>query len=241
MSKKISVLIPMYNEIKTAPDTARTLSGYMKKTFGDDYEIVFFDDGSTDGCSNEVKKLGLDNVRVEGYSVNKGKGGAVRCGIGHCQGDIIVCTDCDLAYGCDAILDIYNKIVDGGHHIVIGSRNLSSDGYEGYTALRRIMSKLYIKVVSFIAGFRYTDSQCGLKAYCAEAAKSVFDKCEVNGFAFDLEVLLLAEKMKFKIAEIPVKVINHRKTESKVKPFRDACRMLGEISRIKKRIKKIKL
>ena len=241
MSKKISVLIPMYNEIKTATNTARTLSRYMQKNFGDDYEIVFFDDGSTDGCRNEVKKLGLDNVRVEGYLKNKGKGAAVRHGIRCCRGDIIVCTDCDLAYGCDSILNIYNKIVSGGHHIVIGSRNLSSDGYEGYTALRRIMSKLYIKVVSFIAGFRYTDSQCGLKAYCAEAAKSVFDKCGVNGFAFDLEVLLLAEKMKFKIAEIPVKVINHRKNDSKVKPLRDACKMLGEISSIKKRIKKIKL
>lgn len=241
MPKKISVLIPMYNEITTAPHTARILDGYMSEKFGDDYEIVFFDDGSTDGCRDAVKKLGLDNIRAEGYSVNKGKGGAVRHGIGHCRGDVIVCTDCDLAYGCDAILDIYNRIVSGGEHIVIGSRNLSADGYEGYTPLRRIMSKLYIKIVSFIAGFRYSDSQCGLKAYCAEAAKSIFDKCSVNGFAFDLEVLLLADKMKMKVAEMPVKVINHRESASKVRPVRDAIAMIKDAKKIKKKLKKLKI
>ena len=238
---KLSVLIPMYNEKNIVEKTARTLTEYLDPKFGGDYEIVFSDDGSTDGCGEVVRALDLPNVRVVSYPDNRGKGSAVREGIGKCWGDVIVCTDCDLAYGCDAIVDIYNRIISGGEHVIIGSRNIASDGYDGYTFIRKIMSKIYIKLVSFIAGFRYSDSQCGIKAYCAEAARSIFDRCTVNGFAFDLEVLLLAEKLGMKIAEIPVKIINHRESTSKVHPFRDAVKMIKDVKRIKKRIKKLKM
>lgn len=238
---KLSVLVPMYNEKNIAENTAKMLSGYLAPKFGDEFEIVFSDDGSTDGCADLVKALGMSNVRVVSYHDNRGKGSAVREGIKACDGDVIVCTDCDLAYGCDAIVKIYNRIISGGEHVIIGSRNIAPDGYEGYTFIRKVMSKMYIKLVSFIAGFRYSDSQCGLKGYCAEAARSIFEHCTVNGFAFDLEVLLLTEKLGMKIAEIPVKVINHLERASKVHPFRDAANMMRDVKRIKKRIRKLKI
>ena len=239
---KLSVLIPMYNEKNTVAETAKALVEYLSPKFGDSYEIVFSDDGSTDGCASLLRALELPNVRVIScYPDNRGKGSAVREGIQRCYGDVVVCTDCDLAYGTDAILDIYNRIISGGEHVVIGSRNIASDGYDGYTFMRKLMSKTYIKVVSLIAGFKYSDSQCGIKAYCSEAARSIFDLCSVNGFAFDLEVLLIAEKLGMKIAEIPVKVINHRESASKVSPVRDAMKMIKDVKRIKKRIKKLKM
>lgn len=238
---KLSVLIPMYNEKNIAEDTAKTLVEYLTPKFGDDYEIVFSDDGSADGCGDLVRALELPNVRVTSYPDNRGKGSAVREGIKKCQGDVIVCTDCDLAYGIDVIVDIYNRIVSGGEHVVIGSRNVARDGYDGYTFMRKLMSKMYIKLVSFIAGFRYSDSQCGLKCYCAEAARSIFEHCTINGFAFDLEALLLCDKLGMKIAEFPVKVINHRESASKVNPVRDAIKMIKDVRKIKKRIRKIKI
>lgn len=238
---KLSVLIPMYNEKNIVESTAKTLTEYLEPKFGDDYEIVFSDDGSTDGCGELVRSLDLPNVRVVSYPDNRGKGSAVREGIKKCVGDVIVCTDCDLAYGTDAIINIYNRIISGGEHVVIGSRNIASDGYEGYTFLRKMMSKTYIKLVSLIAGFRYSDSQCGLKCYCIESARSIFEHCTVNGFAFDLEVLLLSEKFGMKIAEIPVKIINHRESTSKVHPFRDSVKMIKDVKRMKKRIRKLKI
>ncbi|MBO5039628.1 MAG: glycosyltransferase [Clostridia bacterium] len=238
---KLSVLIPMYNEKNIAENTARTLVGCLAPEFGDDFEIVFSDDGSTDGCGELVKALDLPNVRVVSYPDNRGKGSAVREGIKKCVGDVIVCTDCDLAYGTDAIINIYNRIISGGEHVIIGSRNIASDGYEGYTFLRKMMSKTYIKLVSLIAGFRYSDSQCGLKCYCIESARSIFEYCTVNGFAFDLEALLLAEKFGMKIAEVPVKIINHRESTSKVHPFRDSVKMIRDVKKMKKRIKKLKI
>jgi dolichyl-phosphate beta-glucosyltransferase len=238
---KLSVLIPMYNEKNIVESTAKTLTEYLEPKFGDDYEIVFSDDGSTDGCGELVRSLDLPNVRVVSYPDNRGKGSAVREGIKKCVGDVIVCTDCDLAYGTDAIINIYNRIISGGEHVVIGSRNIASDGYEGYTFMRKMMSKTYIKLVSLIAGFRYSDSQCGLKCYCIESARSIFEHCTVNGFAFDLEVLLLSEKFGMKIAEIPVKIINHRESTSKVHPFRDSVKMIKDVKRMKKRIRKLKI
>lgn len=79
-----------------------------------------------------------------------------------------------------------------------------------------------------------SDSQCGCKAYRGEAIKSIFSKCEINGFAFDFETILLAQKLKYDIIELPVKIINHR--ESKVNIFKDTINMLKELKAIKSRL-----
>jgi dolichyl-phosphate beta-glucosyltransferase len=119
--------------------------------------------------------------------------------------------------------------------MVTGSRNLSDDGYEGYTFLRKIMSKTYIKVLCMVGGFKLSDSQCGCKAFSGKAAKEIFSRCEVNGFAFDFEAILWAGKLGFKITEMPVKIINHR--ESKVNVIKDTLKMLRDLRRIKKSVK----
>ena len=124
----------------------------------------------------------------------------------------------------------------GAPHVLVGSRNLSSDGYEGYTLSRKLASKLYIRLLCAVGGLRVSDSQCGCKAFSKDAARAIFSRAEVNGFAFDFEVLLLAEKLGLSIGEFPVKVINHR--ASKVRLIADATRMLKEVSAIKKRVKK---
>ena len=160
MGLKLSVIIPMYNEEKHAADTARTLSAFLDGKFPDgDYEIIFSNDGSRDSCAEKVTELNLPQVRVIGYPDNRGKGSAVREGVMNSLGDAVVYTDCDLAYGCDAVYGIYSELVKTGSDLVIGSRNLRADGYEGYTALRRLMSKTYIKLISLVAGFKYSDSQ----------------------------------------------------------------------------------
>ena len=226
----------MYNESKIIEETARELSEYMSKNF-DSYEILFSNDGSKDDCAQKCAALGLPNVRVVGYEVNRGKGCAVREGIMQADGDIIMFTDADLAYGTDVIKRYYDKFAElPDTDMLIGSRNISADGYEGYTFLRRVMSKIYIKVLCIVGGFRLTDSQCGCKAFRKETAKEIFSKCEVNGFAFDFEVILFATKLGKKITEMPVKIINHR--ESSINPIKDSVKMLRDLIKIKKRIKK---
>lgn len=232
---KISLCIPMYNELSIIEDTARAVSEYMEKTF-DDYEVIFSNDGSKDGCDKAVEALNLPRVRVIGYEENRGKGYAVRKAMLAADGDIVMFTDADLAYGLDVVKKTYDTFVQNpDSDMVIGSRNLSADGYEGYTFIRKIMSKVYIKVLCIAGGFKLSDSQCGCKAFTREATQKIFPRCEVDRFAFDFECILWAVKYGMKITEMPVKIINHR--ESKVNIVKDTLRMLRDLRKMKKRIK----
>ena len=236
---KFSLCIPMYNELSIIKETAQTLSDYMAANF-DDYEIIFSNDGSKDGCDKTVEALGLPNVRVVGYPDNRGKGCAVRTALMAAEGDIVMFTDADLAYGTDVIKQVYDTFADRPNaDMVIGSRNLHKDGYEGYTFIRKLASKIYIKVLCFLGGFRLTDSQCGCKAFTRETVWEIFPRCEVNGFAFDFEAILWATKLGKTVVETPVKIINHR--ESKVHVFKDTFKMLGDLAKMRKRIKRIEI
>ena len=233
---KISVCIPMYNENRVIAESAKTLFEYMAANF-DDYEIVFCSDGSTDGCDKTVEALNLPNVRVIAYEKNQGKGCAVRTAMLAATGDVRMFTDADLAYGTGVIKQVADAFANNPDaEMVIGSRNLDKSGYEGYTFLRKIMSKVYIKVLCIAGGFKLSDSQCGCKAFRADATEKIFSRCEVNGFAFDFEAILWAVKMKMKIVEIPARVINHG--ESKVRIIRDTIKMLKDLAKMKKRIRK---
>ena len=236
---KFSLCIPMYNELSIIKETAQTLSDYMSANF-EDYEIIFSNDGSKDGCDKAVEEMNLPCVRVVGYPDNRGKGYAVRTAMLAAEGDIIMFTDADLAYGTDVIKRVYETFEQNPDaQMVIGSRNLSKDGYEGYTAIRKLASKVYIKVLSIVGGFKLSDSQCGCKAFTGAAAKEIFSRCEVDRFAFDFECILWAVKFGMKIVEMPVKIINHR--ESKVSILRDSVKMIRDILTMKKRIKKAQI
>ena len=238
-NKKISLCIPMYNESSIIADTAKTLHEYMSATF-ESYEIIFSNDGSKDGCDKIVEDMNMPNVRVVGYPNNQGKGCAVRTALLAAEGDIVMFTDADLAYGCDVIKQVYDEFAaNPAADMVIGSRNLHKDGYEGYTFIRKLASKTYIKVLCLAGGFRLSDSQCGCKAFTRETVQEIFPRCEVNGFAFDFEAILWATKLKKTIVETPVKIINHR--ESKVNVLRDTFKMLKDLVKMKKRIKKAKI
>ena len=235
---KISVCIPMYNENAIIESTAITLSEYMSAQF-EDYEILFCDDGSRDGCGDTVRKLNLPNVKVISYEKNRGKGFAVRTAMLNATGDIRIFTDADLAYGTDVIRGITDTFASNPEaSLVIGSRNIHRDGYEGYTWLRRVASRVYIRVLCAVGGFRLSDSQCGCKAFTGDAANEIFKRCEVDGFAFDFEAILWAVKMQMKIVELPVKVVHHG--GSKVRVLRDTFRMLRDLRRMKKRIQATK-
>ena len=116
---KISVCIPMYNEASIAAEFARTLHAACASfagAWGDEYELIFCDDGSSDDCAEIVRReaqaLGAAStngdvppvvIRVVGYPDNRGKGSAVRTAFKASAGDLVMYTDCDLAYGTDVI------------------------------------------------------------------------------------------------------------------------------------------
>ena len=233
---RLTIVIPMYNEERIVEDTIRAVEAFLAENYPDS-EAVFVNDGSTDGTVSAFKDAASScpHVRLAGYEKNRGKGCAVRTGMLEGKGDIILFTDCDLAYGLEIIKDFVKT--NGSCDVCIGSRALHPDGYAGYSGLRKLMSKVYLFVVRAASGFPWSDSQSGIKSFKNEAAKRIFgdSRCVTDGFAFDLEALMLAKAMNMTVKEIPVKIINHR--ESHIHPIRDTLRMLGELRRIKKRIR----
>ena len=235
----ISICVPMYNESSIIESTAKTLCEYMSSRYGNDFEIIFSNDGSRDNCADIVESLALPNVKVVGYEKNQGKGCAVRHAILASAGDIVIFTDADLAYGVDVISQAVDELHKNEYSAVVASRALHPNGYEGYTFIRKLASKTYIKALNTLCGIKLSDAQCGFKAFRGDEGRKIFSHCQTNNFAFDLEAILVAQKMKLKIFEMPAMIINHR--DSKVNVLRDAPKMLKEALAIKKRVKNIEI
>ena len=236
---KISLVIPMYNESSVLPTTLKKVSEYMAANF-DDYEVIFANDGSRDNSADIVKNFEDEHIKLGGYEVNQGKGCAVRTGMLEATGDIVMFTDCDLAYELgvvDRAVKMFEESSDSD--LVIGSRSIHKEGYEVYSFVRKLASKTFLTVLRVVGGLKCSDSQTGFKAFRGEAARKIFSKCETNGFAFDFEVILIAQKYGMKISEMPVKIINQN--DSKVNVIKDTMKMIKDILRIKKRVKKLEL
>ena len=234
---KLSVCIPMYNERAVIADTAKQLADALDARFAGDYELIFSDDGSTDGSADCVRALELPCVRVVGYPENRGKGCAVRTAMLAANGEIALFTDADLAYGTDVIVQAVELFSEHPERaVIVGSRNLEKDGYIGYTFWRRVASKAYIRVLCMVGGLKLSDSQCGFKAFRKDAAQAIFSRCRTNGFAFDLEAILWAQALDFKVSEMPVRVLVHR--DSKIRLVRDAFRMFRNVIGIRRDVAK---
>ena len=232
---KISLVIPVYNESRIISDTIEAARSYLAGTC-EDYELVIVDDGSTDGTGDIAANH--ENVRLVGYNQNKGKGYAVKTGMLAAQGDFVFYTDADLAYGLEVIgaaLDLFDET---GADIVIGSRKLEADGYSDYTLLRRIASKCFSFAAKLCSKMDY-DTQCGFKGFRKAASDAVFTRCSTDGWAFDFEVMMYADKLGHTVRQMPVRIINHR--ESKVRMVRDSIKMLRDILAIRRTLSKEEL
>lgn len=229
----VSLVIPAYNESKIVLDTIRTVSARLAE-LKVEYEVLIVDDGSTDGMGQLVRDCGAPHVRLEGYAPNCGKGRAVRTGMLAARGDIILCTDADLAYGVDIFAVLLERFRAGDADLVIGSRRLGGEGYKNYPPLRIFMSKCFGLLSHMISGLPY-DTQCGIKAYRRQAARDIFSRCTTDGFSFDFEVLMRADKLGLKVEQIPVSVINFR--ESKVNVVKDSIQMFRDVFYIRRKVR----
>ena len=230
----VSLVLPAYNESAVIRDTIRAASAKLAE-LSEEYEVLVVDDGSSDGTAELVKSCGDPHVRLERYTPNGGKGRAVRVGMLAADGDVILCTDADLAYGVDVFARLLARLTEGEADLVIGSRRLGPDGYQSYPPLRLLASKCFGLLVRLVSGLGY-DTQCGIKGYRRQAARAIFARCRTDGFSFDFEVLMRAGQQALTVEEIPVSVVNFR--ESKVHIVRDSCRMFRDLFRIRRMLRK---
>ena len=235
---KLSLIIPMYNEQKNLPRSLPALSAYMKDTFeAGTYEVLFVNDGSKDESAETVKQFGDPTFSVLSYGENRGKGYAVRYGMTHARGALRIFTDCDLAYGTEVIGQMV-EMFDASPELdgIAGSRRLHPDGYAGYTRKRKLMSRVYYLMIRFATGLKLSDSQSGLKGFRAHPAEAIFPLCTTDRFAFDLEVLMLCQRLGHRVGEMPARIIqNGESSMGSAEPFK----MLRDMLKIRKKVKQI--
>jgi len=234
----LSVVIPVFNEEERIINTISLLAHYLGKQ-DCAYEVIISDDGSHDDSPMLVERRFADHdeVRLIREERNRGKGAAVRRGVLAARGDVVVFTDADLAYPVESIGYCVEALKD--FDVAVGSRNLPGSEIEVVPPpLRRLTGAAFKTVVRhlFLPGF--TDTQCGFKGFRADVARKIFSGSVANGFAFDVEVLALAQLYGYSITEVPVR-LQVDSSDSTINLTTDPIKMFLELMGIKRRIKKL--
>lgn len=229
----ISVIIPAYNEEKRITKTLDALCGYMETAFPEgDYEILAVNDGSSDRTAEVIAAHGGKNLRLLGYTPNRGKGGAVKYGVEHAMGEIILFTDADLPYPPENIKKAAELFEREPYQLILGNRESAENGQK-YPWYRTVMSRCFSLLVDSVLHLHVPDTQCGFKCFRREAAEKIFAASTLTGWGFDVELIFLAKKYGFCIGRLPVKLY-HENSGSKIRIVHDTLTMIREVRCVKK-------
>ncbi len=198
---KLSIIIPMYNS-KDIERNIRAATNSLNEVTRD-YEIILVNDGSTNNCFEKAKKLGFKKLKVVGYKKNKGKGNAIKYGFKFVKGDYVAFIDSGGDINPLQLKEFIGRMERKCADVVIGSkRHPQSKLY--YPLFRRFMSKTYQIVNKILFDLKVQDTQVGIKLFRKDVLEKIMPKIAIKRFAFDLELLVLASKYKFKIVDAPV-------------------------------------
>lgn len=206
LAGKVSVIMPAYNEEKhilhNIEETVRVFD-----QFGCNYEIIVVDDGSLDNTYKEALKAqnGHANVIVKRNMINRGKGRAIKHGFRFAQGDYIVFLDADLDLHPGQIKRLFDIMKREDSDIVIGSKRHSASVLN-YPKRRKIMSYVYNLLVRILFASQIRDTQTGLKVFKRKVLDFLFHVILVKRFAFDVELLMVAHHIGYKISDAPIEI-----------------------------------
>jgi len=229
---RLSVIVPAFNEERRLGAGLDQITSYLR-TKKYEWEVLVVDDGSVDGTMAIADQYHRQypRIRVMGNGANFGKGYSVRRGMIAAEGEFRLFTDADLSTPIRE-LDRFWPQFDAGHKVVIGSRAVSDSFVRVHQPwYREQMGRVFNRFVQAIALPGIHDTQCGFKAFTAEAAQKVFSLCRIPGFGFDVESLYLARKLGFRTAEVGVEWVNSPAT--KVSAMRDATTMFIDLLRVR--------
>jgi glycosyltransferase involved in cell wall biosynthesis len=209
-----SIVIPAFNEENRIRKTLEDL-----RRAWPDAEVIVVDDGSADHTV-EVARERWPEVIVLQNRKNRGKGYSIRRGILEARGDAVCYMDADGAAPPEELGKLLDLLIR--YDVAIGSRPIAARDPS-----RRLAGAVYGSLVRMLTGLNFRDTQCGLKVFTARAAGEIFGRCRVSGFGIDVEALLIARALGFRVAEIP---INWREVPgSKVSVCRDSIKMCRDL------------
>ncbi|MBC7372370.1 MAG: glycosyltransferase [Frankiales bacterium] len=226
-----SIVVPMFQEAGRIERTVRTLASSELA----EAELVFVDDGSTDGTV-EVLRVALAETGLAGTAQvlqlprNLGKGAAVRTGVLAAHGAVIAFVDADLSSPPEAVVEVC-RAVEAGAQVAVASRgHATSDLVVRQPGSREAAGKSFNRLLRRLGLTALPDTQCGLKAFDRASARLLFLPLRTRRFAFDVEVLARAERLGLTIEVLPTRWAHVE--QSRVAPLRDGARMAFDALRI---------
>lgn len=212
MEKKptLNIVIPVYNEEAELESHTETLIGFLKSYLTDfDWSITIADNASTDRTLSIARGLSKKYQTVHALHLDKkGRGRAVKKAWLESKADIHCYMDVDLSTDLKHLPPLVRSLLRG-YDIAIGSRNAKGSRVYGRSPLRTLTSKTYIMLIKLVFWVKFGDAQCGFKAITDETAKALLPHVTDNAWFFDSELLIIAEKLGYRIYEEPVTWIDN--------------------------------
>lgn len=204
--KLLSIIVPAYKQEKTIVRDIHILYDALSKlTYK--FEIIVVVDGCLDDTLNNAKKINKNNVKIFGYEKNQGKGYAVKYGMLKAKGDVIGFIDAGMDVQSAGISILLDAMVWRDADIIVGSKLHPESKRVNYPFSRKILSWGYMVLTHILFGFNIKDTQVGLKLFRRKVVEKIFPRLLVKTFAFDVEILALANAFGFKkIYEGPVEL-----------------------------------
>ena len=230
MLPPFSVTIPCYNEAARIGDTVRSTLDYLSIE-SPNAELIVVNDGSTDSTAAIVREA-LTAARIQTRLIenfpNRGKGAAVRSGLLAATKPVGLFFDADLSTPLSEIPKLIEPIANGEVDVAFGSRALDRKLIGVHQPWRREQAgRVFNLIVRLATGMPFWDTQCGFKAFRLDVCRSILEQANTVGFAFDVELLLVAYRTGLRLREVPVRW-NHAEG-SKVRVIHDSLRMLREV------------
>ena len=240
---QISIIVPAYNEASRLPHSLRLLRDHVgaPSRASRSFEVLIVVEHSTDGTLELAREAVSEqaNFHVIDNRVHRGKGYAVRSGMRQARGAIQFYMDADLSVPLEEI-DRFLAHFEAHPEddVLLGSRQHPGSRIERrQNLLRQTMGRMFNRVLRVLSLLPFRDTQCGFKAFRREAARQIFALQSLDAFAFDVEVLLLAQSLGCRLCELPVRWLNS--PESKVRIVGDSLRMLLDAFSVRRRVARV--
>jgi len=232
----LSLVIPAYHEAQRLPAYLPSVRSHLDRRYGSAYELIVVDDGGGDDLVARLEDAARDwtQLRWISHPENRGKGAAVRTGVLAAGGRLILFADADGAAPIEEEVRLADAIAAGAD-VAIGSRTLPSpDIQRERRVLRGCVGRLFAMLARRWLGLSVRDTQCGFKMFRAEVARRLFSTSREVGYLFDLEILVLAARLGYRVDEVPIHW--HEVPGGNIHVARDMPRIARDLWNLRRRL-----
>tara|TARA_B100000963_G_scaffold340901_1_gene340035 strand:+ start:638 stop:1336 length:699 start_codon:yes stop_codon:yes gene_type:complete len=215
--KKISIIIPCFNEEKTIKKVIEKIKQYNKY----ELEIIIVNDGSTDGSTKILEGIKEKNIKILNHKINSGKGRAIQTGVRVVSGDIVIIQDADLEYSPTDFDILFKPFEEADADVVYGSRFLGGSGYVRlHYYFHYLANKILTNICNLFTNLNMSDMETGYKLFKKDVIQSI--NLTENSFGIEPEITIKLAKKNFKFFEVGISYRGRSYSEGKKITAKDA-------------------